>query len=412
MLPDLRAEVALVKRIAKGRSPIRSRQWRNPRRPTQNGSSGQTNQRASSGSIALPWARYGALLLFAGLSALLPPRGARADGTSDLVPIHAIMPRMTETSPDIALSGQIQARVQSNISFRLNGKVIERRVDTGDHVTKGQVLAVLDPVEQRADVDNAKAALNSAEALLQQAKTTFERQKTLLESGYTTRASFDSAEASLKTNQAQVDAARAALGTVTEQMSYTDLKATSDGIVVSRSVEVGEVVQTGETVFVIAEDGPRDAVFNIFESLLTRPPKNKTVDVVLQSDPSIHASGEVREISPTIDPATSTVKVKIGLTSTPPAMTLGAAIVGRARWEETPAVVLPWSALFDWQGQPAVWLVDDKGLVSPKVVTIARYGTGSFTVAAGLDGSERVVTAGIQFLYPGQKVMVTEGTTP
>ncbi len=181
---------------------------------------------------------------------------------------------------------------------------------------------------------------------------------------------------------------------------------------VSRTVEVGEVVQTGETVFVIAEDGPRDAVFNIFESLLTRPPKNNTVDVVLQSDPSVQASGAVREISPTIDPATSTVKVKIGLTSTPPAMTLGAAVVGRARWDETPAIVLPWSALFEWQGKPAVWLVDDKGLVSPKIVSLARFATGSFIVTDGLDGSERVVTAGIQFLYPGQKVVVTGGETP
>ena len=262
-------------------------------------------------------------------------------------------------------------------------------------------------------MDNAKAALNSAEALLQQAKTTFERQKTLLESGYTTRASFDSAEASLKTNQAQVDAARAALGTVTEQMSYTDLKATSDGIVVSRSVEVGEVVQTGETVFVIAEDGPRDAVFNIFESLLTRPPKNKTVDVVLQSDPSIHASGEVREISPTIDPATSTVKVKIGLTSTPPAMTLGAAIVGRARWEErrlrSSCRGAPCS--IGRANPPSGWSMT-KGWCHPRSSRSHATGPGSFTVAAGLDGSERVVTAGIQFLYPGQKVMVTEGTTP
>ena len=201
-------------------------------------------------------------------------------------------------------------------------------MDTGDHVSKDQVLAVLDPVEQQADVDNAKASLNSAEALLQQAKTTYERQKTLLDSGFTTRANYDSAVASLKTNQAQVDSARASLGSATEQLSYTDLKANSDGIVVSRSVEVGEVVQSGETVFVVAQDGPRDAVFNIFESLLTRPPKNKIVDVFLQSDPSIRASGEVREISPTIDAASSTVKVKIGLFSTPPAMTLGAAIVG------------------------------------------------------------------------------------
>lgn len=351
------------------------------------------------------------LALLVGIMAAMPT-AVRAEGTTDLIPVRTITPRVIETSPDIALSGQIQARVQSNISFRLNGKVVERRVDTGDHVTKGQVLAVLDPVEQKADVDNAKAALNSAEALLQQANTTFERQKTLLNSGYTTRASFDSAEASLKTNQALVDSARASLGTTTEQLSYTDLKANSDGIVVSRSVEVGEVVQTGETVFVVAEDGPRDAVFNIFESLLTRPPKNNSVDVVLQSDPSVHASGEVREVSPTIDPATSTVKVKIGLTSTPPAMTLGAAVIGRARWDETPAIVLPWSALFEWQGKPAVWLVDDKGLVSPKIVSVARFATGTFTVSEGLDGSERVVTAGIQFLFPGQKVVVTESPRP
>ena len=109
--------------------------------------------------------------LLVGIMAATPKAGG-AEGTTDLVPVHAITPRLTETSPDVALSGQIQARVQSNISFRLNGKVVERRVDTGDHVTKDQVLAVLDPVEQRADVDNAKAALNSAEALLQQAKTT------------------------------------------------------------------------------------------------------------------------------------------------------------------------------------------------------------------------------------------------
>ena len=412
MLPDLRAEVAQGRRTAGGGSSIRSQQQEPFLQTRGSGSSGRASQQTSSGGVASLAVRFGSSLVFAGLTALLSNAAAKAESASELVPVHAIVPKPTDTSPDIALSGQIQARVHSNISFRLNGKVVERRVDTGDHVTKDQVLAVLDPVEQKADVDNAKAALNSAEALLQQAKTTYDRQKTLLDSGYTTRASYDSAEASLKTNQAQVDSARAALGTATEQLSYTDLKATSDGVVVSRSVEAGEVVQTGETVFVIAEDGPRDAVFNIFESLLTRPPKNNVVDVVLQADPSVQASGEVREISPTIDPATSTVKVKIGLTSTPPAMTLGAAVVGRARWDATPAIVLPWSALFEWQGKPAVWLVDDKGLVSPKVVSLARFATDSFTVTDGLDGSERVVTAGVQFLFPGQKVVVTEGTTP
>ena len=405
MLPDPRAEVAQVTRIAKGLSLSRCRRRRGSRLPVRGGS-------GLGEPIAATLARSGALLLFAGLTALLATNVAKAEEPSNLVPIRAITPKTTETTPDISLSGQIQARIQTNIAFRISGKVIERRVDTGDHVTKDQVLAVLDPVQQKADVDSAQATLNAAEAQLQQATATYERQKTLLQSGYTTRANYDTADATLKTDQAQVDSARAALGSATEQLSYTNLKSNSDGVVVSRSVEVGEVVESGETVLVIAEDGPRDAVFEIFEALLAHPPKNKMVDVFLQSDPTVQASGEVREISPTIDASTDTVKVKIGLTQTPPAMTLGAAIFGRARWEQVRAVVLPWSALFEWEGKPAVWLVDDKGQVSPRVISIERFGSGSFTVEDGLDGSERVVTAGIQFLFPGQKVAVTEGPLP
>ena len=310
------------------------------------------------------------------IAASLPLSSVSAETAARLVPVHIVTPRSTPTAPNIALSGQIQARVQSNISFRVNGKVTERRVEVGAHVRKDDVLAVLDPAEQKADVDNAQAGLNSAEALLQQAQTTYDRQNTLLDTGYTTRASFDSAQASLKTNQAQVEASLASLATAKEQLSYTDLKATSDGIVVSRNVEVGQVVQTGQTVFVVAEDGPRDAVFDIFEALLTRPPKNKMVDVVLQSDPNIRAAGEVREISPIIDAATSTVKVKIGLSATPPQMTLGAAVVGRARWDETEAVVLPWSALFECQGKPAVWIVDASSAVACRTVAVATTRRG------------------------------------
>jgi RND family efflux transporter MFP subunit len=330
-------------------------------------------------------------------------------GAVGLVPVHVVIPTYRAFTQDIVLSGEIQARIQSSIAFRLTGKVTARRVEVGEHVTADQVLATLDPTEQKADVDNAEAGLNSAEALLQQATTSFERQKSLIASGYTTQASFDSAQESLKTTQAQVDIARAALSTSKEQLSYANLKSGVDGIVVSRDVETGQVVQAGQTVFVIAQDGPRDAVFNIFEALLTKPPKSRTVDVVLQSDSSVKASGDVREISPTVDATTSTVKVKIGLTATPPQMTLGAAVVGKARWEQTSAMVLPWSALFEWEGKPAIWVVDEADVVSLKTIEIASYATGSVVLAGGLDGKQRVVTTGIQLLHPGQKVAVVEG---
>ena len=123
----------------------------------------------------------------------------------------------------------------------------------------------------------------------------------------------------------------------------------------------------------------------------------------------MRATGEVREISPTVDPATGTVKVKVGIASTPPRMTLGAAVVGRGRWNQKTALVLPWSALFQWDGKPAVWVLDENDVVAVRPVDLAGYTTGSMTVAGGLDGTQRVVTAGIQLLHPGQKVAVVGG---
>ncbi len=310
------------------------------------------------------------------------------------------------------MTGAIAARIQSNISFRVNGKVTARRVEVGQHVSLDEVLATLDPSEQQADVTNASAALTSTKALLQQSELTFGRQKTLLASGFTTRASFDQAQATLNTTQAQVNAAEAALETAQEQLSYTTLRSGQTGVIVSRNVETGQVVQAGQTVFVLAQDGPRDAVFDIPEVLLTAPPKDKTVDVVLQSDPAIRTSGTVREISPTLDAATGTITVKIGLATTPPQMALGAVVVGRAHWEQSKSYTLPWSALFEADGRPAVWVLNDADEVALKPVEVDSYGTGSFSVSGGLDEGQRVVTAGGQLLYPGQKVAVVAGVAP
>ncbi|MCW6509470.1 efflux RND transporter periplasmic adaptor subunit [Lichenifustis flavocetrariae] len=340
-------------------------------------------------------------------------RAASADGSgADLVRVRAAVPVEQRVSPDLALTGTIQPRIQTNIAFRVNGKVTTRRVEVGQHVGPDDVLASLDPVEQQADVDNATAALDSVKAQLQQAELTFGRQQSLLSSGYTTRASFDQAQETLNTARAQVNAAQAALNTAREQQSYTELKAGQSGIIVSRDIEAGQVVQSGQTAFVLAQDGPRDAVFEIPETLLTAPPSDKSVDIALQANPEIHCTGSVREISPLVDPGTGTVTVKIGLDTTPPEMTLGAVIVGRAHWEAKMSVVLPWSALFEIDRKPAVWVLDDQNRVSLKTVTVRGYMTGSVFLADGLSSRQRVVTAGVQLLYPGQTVDPVQERAP
>jgi RND family efflux transporter MFP subunit len=351
---------------------------------------------------------------FAALAAvwLAAAAPAATSVAEELVNVKAVTASISEFAPTIRLTGTIEAQIQTTIAFRTNGKISRRFVEVGDRITADQVLAKIDPTELQADVDNARAALDSAKALEQQAQLSFGRQKSLIEKGYTTRAAFDQAKETLDTTAAQVKSAEAALNTIREQLSYSELKAGVNGIVVSRSAETGQVVQTGQTIFTVAEDGPRDAVFNIYELLLTRPPGNRRLEIVLQANPAIKTTGTVREISPILDPKSGTIKVKVGLTYTPPEMTLGAAVIGQSGLNVQEAIVLPWSALYEWQGKPAVWVVDARGVVTPKPVVIDRYGTRTLILRGGIEPGERVVTEGIQFLRPGQKVSATSGETP
>jgi len=344
--------------------------------------------------------------------ALSPVRAHASETEAARLPVAVVTPRIVAAAPDMAITGTIQARIQTNVSFNTSGKVTARLVEVGQHVTADTVLATLDPAEQQAEVSSAEAGLASARAQQQQADLTFQRQRSLITGGFTTRTSFDQAQEALTTTQSQVRAAQAALNTAREQLAYTTLRAGQDGIVVSQSVEVGQVVQTGQAVFVLARDGERDAVFNVPEALLTAPPSDRNVDVTLQSEPGVRATGTVREISPILDPATDTVTVKVGMAETPPRMTLGAAVVGRGRWEQSRVFVVPWSALFTTGGRPAVWVLDAEDAVSLRPVEVRNYETGLVYLSGGLEQGQRVVARGGQLLFPGQRVRAVEGAQP
>ncbi len=329
------------------------------------------------------------------------PAGAPAE-------VRVVTAALAPVSAQVVLTGDIQAKFLSNIAFRVSGKIQERLVEVGEHVTADQVLARLEPQEQQVNVDTAQAALASAEALLTQAKVGFERQQSLMRSGYTTRTAYDQAEQTLRTTQASVESAKAALGNAREQFSYTELKTGVAGMITARNAEAGQVVQSGQTVFTLAQDGPRDAVFIVSETLLAEPPEGKTIDIILLSDPRVRTTGTVREISPAVDPSSGGVRVKIGLSAVPPEMSLGSTVAGLGRFRARQAAIsLPWSALFRWQDKPAVWVLDPgSGTVAPKTVTIDRYAGSAIVLSDGIQPGERVVTAGIQLLRPGQTVAV------
>lgn len=336
---------------------------------------------------------------------LLSGCGENAVVTRQATVVRTEIVRLQPRQAVIRLTGDVQARVRTELSFRVSGRVTERLVDVGAHVNAGDVLARIDPTEQRADVEGSKAALSAAQAQLRVATATFERQKTLMVSGFTTKVAYDQAQEALKTAEGMLEAAEAQLGRSTDLLSYTDLRASAAGIITARNVEVGQVAQSAQSAYTLAQDGTRDGVFDVHESFFLRQTDSEIFQLTLLSDPGVAALGRVREISPTVDPKNATVRVKVAIQDAPAAMTLGSPIAIEGREKPVGKMVLPWNALTADQNGPAVWTIDAKtSVVSLRSIAIETYESHSFVVSSGLQLGERIVTDGGKLLRPGQIV--------
>jgi RND family efflux transporter MFP subunit len=334
-------------------------------------------------------------------------------------PKDPVLPRVqvqqvktTDFAAAVALTGDIQARVQTQLSFRVGGKIIQRMVDVGDRVSAKQVLAKLDPKDLQTNVDSANAAVAAEQARVKQTAAAFVRQEKLLPKGYTSKSEYDSAQAQLRGSQSALKAAQAQLANAREQLGYTALVADAPGIITARQAEVGQVVQATMPIFSLARDGERDAVFNVYESLFVNPPTDQPVEVTLLDNPQVKATGKVREVTPAVSAQTGTLQVKIALQTLPQGMQLGSVVSAALSVPAKQSVELPWSALTkglgDQLGQPAVWVVDDENKVSLRGVTVGRYLTGKVIIIDGLKNDEKVVVAGNQLLHPDMKVELAD----
>ena len=320
-------------------------------------------------------------------------------------PVRTVTAAKSGTGETVVLTGQISAENEASLSFRIGGRIIERFVGVGDRVEPDQMLAKLDPQNELNALRSAQAAVSAAEGRLVETSNAYDRQKTLLPQGFTTQVLYDQAQQALRTAQSQLDNAEAQLQIAKDRVSYTQLKAGVIGSITARAAEAGEVVQPGQTIFQVARQDGRDAVFDVPAQVIRSAPPDPKVVVSLTDDPTVTAMGRVRQVDPQADPITRTFRVRVGLISPPTAMFLGATVKGRMELESTPGVSLPASALTRIKGQPAVWLVDpQKMTVSLHNVQIERFDPATVLVSHGLDGGEIVVTAGVQALHPGQKV--------
>jgi RND family efflux transporter MFP subunit len=337
------------------------------------------------------WRCLFAAFVFAGFTSC-----RKAPPPASATPVLAQTVELIDTSETLTLTGEIRARVESDLSFRVGGRITERKVDVGDHVAAGEVLAKIDPVEQQSSVTAAEADLQGADAKLKDASSAFDRQKLLLSRGSGTRADYDQALEVFRIAQGSLDAAKAQLATAREALAQTVLRADNAGVITGRTAEFGEVVQAAQRVFSIAHDGPRDAVFNVNESAFGDQPVDRTAEVQINlvSEPAVTTIGRVREVAPTAEGVGGTVAVKVRLDQTPPAMILGAPVTGKALLSSLKATVLPSTALFSDNGKPAVWIIEtETSSVTLRPITVGRYETGKVVVAKGLQQGEMVVTA-------------------
>lgn len=308
--------------------------------------------------------------------------------------------------------GEIRPRRESDLGFRVSGKLVERIAEIGSTVSKGDVLARIEDQDYRNRLRSAEADVAAAQAVMAEASAGESRIGALLRKGYATRANYDATLKNLRSAQAKLQSANIAFEMARDQLGYTELHADFDGIVTATGAEAGQSVNVGQMVVRVADPEARDAVFSIAEAVFSNAPhaaRPPEVTVSLLSNPAIATAGTIREISPVADAATRTFQVKVTLQNAPREMRFGSSVAGRVDATGKPVVVLPGSALFDKEGKPAVWVVTAASAVELKPVTVKRYETDRVVVSDGLSEGDIVVIAGVNRLREHEKVRTIEG---
>ena len=351
-------------------------------------------------------------LLILGVALSASGCGDRAPKVPEVRSVRTVVVDPKPIDDDRLAVGEVRPRYESDIGFRVAGKIIARHVDVGAVVKQGDTLAKLDDRDNHNKMKSAESDIVAAEAVLTEAQASEWRLRQLLEHGNTTRANYDVALKNVRSAEAKLESTKAAYSLARDQLTYSELHADFDGIITAVGADVGQVVNIGQMIVRLAKPDAKDAVFAIAESAFEGRSATERPEIValLLSNPSVSAEGVVREISPVADPATRTFQVKVTLRDPPEQMRFGGSVVGHVKASTTPVVVLPGSALFDKGGRPAVWIVDPtRGSVQLRPVAIARYETDRVVVGEGLAKGDVVVTAGVNRLRENQKVRVGEG---
>lgn len=322
---------------------------------------------------------------------------AACGGTSaPAAPVRTVLVVQPGAGADMrveAFAGDVHARQESPLAFRLGGSLSRRLVDAGDRVQRGQVLAELDPGDAQLQAAAAKADVDRLGGDLA-------RYRTLLAQQLVSRSAFDA-------QQAAYDAARAKYALMRNQDGYTRLRAPADGVIASRQAEAGQVVAAGQPIFVLAAASGREVAIHLPEARIRDFHTGQRALIEPWNAPGVRLQGQLREVAAAADPQTRTYAARVALDAADEGkVELGQSVRVFIAGERAPAALrLPLAAIQRGpQGAAAVWVVTTGATVQTRAVRIGSYGEDSVVVLSGVSAGEWVVGAGGHLLHAGEVV--------
>jgi RND family efflux transporter MFP subunit len=303
-----------------------------------------------------------------------------------------------------SLAATIRPRIESDLGFRVSGKVAQRFVQNGDRVRKGQPLLLLDTNDLGLQLEQAEAEVRAAKTSLVQAEADERRTTTLNKDGWSTAAMLDKARSAAAEAHGRLTRAQRQVELARNAHSYATLEADADGVITATPVEPGQVVTAGQPVVRLAHTGELEALVALPETFIERA-RGAAGALTLWSLPGRSYDVKLRELSPTADGATRTYAARYSIVDPDRAVRLGmSATLTLMEGKRENAARLPLTAVFNHARGPSVWVVDDAGKLKARNVTIARYEGQSALIASGVNDGDKVVTLGVEKLDEGLAV--------
>jgi RND family efflux transporter MFP subunit len=308
--------------------------------------------------------------------------------------------------PDRSFVGTVRPRIESDLGFRVTGKIQKRLVEVGALVVAGQPLAMLDEVDLKLQAEQADAEFRAATGVFAQAVAAETRATDLKVKGWSTQAQVEQAKATADEARARLNRAERSVDLTKNSLSYATLMADAPGVVTATLIEPGQVVAAGQTAVRVARLAEKEVVVAIPETLLARA-RSGEARVSVWSNPDKRYLAKLRELAPSSDPATRTYLAKFSILEADDDVQLGMTATLSLSDVATARVArLPLSALFNQGDGPSLYVADNSGAVTRKRVTVTGYESNDVLIDGGVDEGTNVVIVGVQKLDPAQKVKV------